>query len=251
LKFTPKVNVNAGSKASRTNGENVNFKVAYPHGALGTQAWFHAAKFTIPRQLPARLTTLQQACASPTFERNPAACPTHSVIGRAIVHTQILPVPLEGPIYFVSHGGEKFPDVVLVLQGYGITVNLTGQTFISKAGVTSATFHNTPDVPFESIEVNLPAGPFSEFGANLPHNGQNFCGQKLVVPTAFTASNGLEVHQNTLVSITNCPKSLTSQQKLKAAMAACHKKHGKKRTGCEQIARKRYAAKTSTKHKHK
>jgi hypothetical protein len=159
------------------------------------------------------------------------------------VHTQILPVPLEGPIYFVSHGGEKFPDVVLVLQGYGITVDLTGQTFISKAGVTSATFHNTPDVPFESIEVNLPAGPYSEFGANLPHNGQNFCGQKLVVPTAFTASNGLEIHQNTPVNITSCPKSLIRQQKLKAALAACHHKQAKKRAGCERTARKRYNAK--------
>ncbi|HEU0250927.1 MAG TPA: hypothetical protein VFR48_09405 [Solirubrobacteraceae bacterium] len=248
LRFTPSFKVSAGAKSSRTQGENVKFNIAYPHDPIGTQSWFHAAKFTIPRQLPARLTTLQQACAAATFERNPAACPTHSNIGRAVVHTPILPVPLEGPIYFVSHGGEKFPDVVLVLQGYGITVDLTGQTFISKAGVTSATFHNTPDVPFESIEVNLPSGPYSEFGANLPHNSQSFCGQKLVVPTAFTASNGLEIHQNTPVNITNCPKSITTQQKLNRALAACHHKHGKKRTSCERTARKRYpATKANTK----
>jgi hypothetical protein len=251
LKFTPKINVATGGKGSRANGTSLRFKIAYPAGAIGTQSWFNEAKFSLPKQLPARLTTLQQACVASTFERNPAACPTHSVIGRAVVRTQILPVPLEGPVYFVSHGGEKFPNAVLVLQGYGVTVQLTGDTFINSAGVTSATFRNTPDVPFESIEVSLPAGKYSEFGSNLPNGSQNFCGQKLVMPTVFRASNGLEIKQNTPVSVSGCPKSLTSRQKLAAALASCHGKHGKKRASCERTARKRYAAKKVSKKKHK
>jgi hypothetical protein len=154
-------------------------------------------------------------------------------------------------VYFVSHGGEKFPNAVLVLQGYGVTVQLTGDTFINSAGVTSATFRNTPDVPFESIEVTLPAGEYSEFGINLPHGGQNLCGAKLAMPTLFKASNGLEIKQNTFVGVTGCPKSLTIGQKLKRALAACHHKHGKTRTTCERTARKRYAAKKAGKKKHK
>jgi hypothetical protein len=251
LKFTPKINVATGGKGSRANGTSLRFKIAYPAGAIGTQSWFNTAKFSLPKQLPARLTTLQQACVAATFEQNPAACPAHSVIGRAVVHTQILPVPLEGPVYFVSHGGEKFPNAVLVLQGYGVTVQLTGDTFINSAGVTSATFRNTPDVPFESIEVTLPAGEYSEFGINLPHGGQNLCGAKLAMPTLFKASNGLEIKQNTFVGVTGCPKSLTIGQKLKRALAACHHKHGKTRTTCERTARKRYAAKKAGKKKHK
>jgi uncharacterized repeat protein (TIGR01451 family) len=244
LKFQPKVAVATAAKASKANGASLFFKIAYPKGAMGSQAWFNEAKFTIPRQLPARLTTIQQACLAQTFEANPAGCPAASKIGTAVVHTEVLPDPLRGPVYFVSHGGAKFPDAVLLLKGDGITFQLTGETLI-KNGVTSATFRNTPDTPFESIEVTIPAGPFSEFGVNLPHESHNFCGQHLTLPTHFKASNGLEINQNTPVAVTGCPKAkkLTRKQKLAAALKACHKKHGKRRAACQRAAHKRYGAK--------
>jgi hypothetical protein len=206
LKFQPKTTITTTAKASRTNGASLNFRIAYPKGAMGSQSWFDEAKFDIPRQLPARLTTIQKACLAATFETNRGACPAASKIGHAIVHTPLLPVPLEGPVYFVSYGGAKFPDAVLVLDGYGVHIELHGETFINgKTGVTSATFRNTPDVPFESIEVNVPTGPFSEFGANLPASAHgSFCGQKLIMPTFFKAQNGLEIKQNTRVGVTGC-----------------------------------------------
>ena len=210
---------------------------------MGTQSWFQKAKFVIPKQLPARLTTIQKACLASTFDANPAACPPGSLIGHAIVHTPVLPVPLTGPVYFVSHGGAKFPDAVLVLQGYGVTFDLVGETFINgKTGVTSATFASAPDVPFESIEVTVPSGPTSEFAANLPAKAKgSLCGQKLVMPTRFKAQNGLEITQNTPIGVTGCPKAKTRTQLLKAALAACHRKHSKgKRTSCEKQARRRY-----------
>jgi hypothetical protein len=123
------------------------------------------------------------------------------------VHTPVLPVPLTGPVYFVSYGGQKFPEAVLVLQGYGVTVDLHGETFISKTGITSATFRDTPDVPFESIEVTLPSGPDSEFAANLPPKAKyNLCGQNLKMPTLFKAQNGQEIHQTTPIQTTGCTK---------------------------------------------
>jgi hypothetical protein len=247
LRFTPQIVVATAAKASRVNGASLHFKISYPKNAMGSQSWFNEAKFQLPKQLPARLTTIQKACLAATFEANPSSCPAHSLIGHAVVHTEVLPVPLEGPVYFVSYGGAKFPEAVLVLKGYGITVDLHGETFINgKTGVTSATFRNTPDVPFESIEVTIPTGPFSEFGANLPAGAhESFCGQKLVMPTLFKASNGLEIHQNTLIGVTGCPKTKTRAQKLAAALKACHKKHGHKRSTCEQAARKHYGAKSA------
>ena len=249
LRFTPKVAVSTAARASKVDGASLHFRIAYPKGAMGTQAWFNEAKFDLPKQLPARLTTIQKACLAKVFETERQNCPPASRIGHVVVHTQVLPTPLEGPVYFVSYGGAAFPDAVLVLDGSGVHIELHGNTFInSKTGVTSATFLNTPDVPFESIEVTIPQGPFSEFGANLPAKANySFCGQKLVMPTFFKASNGLDIHQNTPVTVTGCPKTKTRAQKLAAALKACHKKHGRKRAACERAARRAYGAKVSKK----
>jgi hypothetical protein len=245
LKFQPTVTAVTAKKASRANGASLSVKITYPKGAMGTQSWFKEAKLTLPKQLPARLTTLQKACLSATFEANPETCPAASKIGHAIVHTEVLPTPLEGSVYFVSYGNAKFPEVVMVLKGSGVTIDLHGETLIQN-GITTATFKNTPDVPFESIEVTLPAGPFSEFGANLPHESFNFCGRKLAMPTLFKAQNGLEIHKNTPITITGCAKTPTKTQKLNAALKACHKKTGNKRNTCEKHARAKYASANKT-----
>ncbi|HEX4116181.1 MAG TPA: hypothetical protein VHY18_09945 [Solirubrobacteraceae bacterium] len=208
LGFKPKLTVATSGKTSRKNGTSLLIKIAYPKGAIGKEAWFKGAKFDFPKQLPARLTTLQKACPAATFNSNPAACPAASKVGTAIVHTSVLPGVLNGVVYFVSYGGLKFPEAVIVLQGDNVTVDLHAETFISeKTGVTSATLRSIPGVPFESVEVNLPAGPNSEFAAN-----GNLCTAKLVMPNAFTAQNGLSIHQNTPVTTTNCPKHKTTKK---------------------------------------
>ena len=252
LSFNPSFTASTAGHASKADGASLTFHIAYPAGAVGSESWFNYAKFDIPKQLPARLTTIQKACLAATFETDRSACPAASIIGHALVHTPILPVPLEGPVYFVSYGGAKFPDAVLVLKGYGFTIELHGHTFIKgNTGVTSATFESLPDVPFESIEVTVPTGPYSEFGANLPHGGYDFCGQSLKMPTAFKASNGLEIHQETPVTITGC-KTMTRAQLLAAALKACHKhKKRSQRRACEVAARKHYASKASKNKKRK
>ena len=64
--------------------------------------------------------------------------------------------------------------------------------------------------------------------------------------TEYKASNGLELHQNTPVTITGCPKAKTNAQKLAAALKACHKDKNKaKREGCEHAAHNKYGAKAA------
>ena len=119
-------------------------------------------------------------------QANPAACPEASKIGHAVVHTPELPVALQGPAIFVSHGGEAFPSLTIVLQGDNVTIDLVGTTFISKAGITSTTFKTVPDAPFSSFELRY-QGKYSALAVN-----GNLCTSKLAMPTAIVGQNGAE-----------------------------------------------------------
>lgn len=208
LTFTPKLSLTTMGHASRVDGTSLKVGISYPANALGKQAWFAGTKIDFPKQMPARLPTLQKACLAEVFEKERSRCARASMVGKAVVKTPLLPVPLEGPVYLVSYGNAKFPDAVMVLSGDNVTIELTGETFINKTtGVTSVTFRDTPDVPFESLAVTLPAGPYSEFGAYVTKNEATrytFCGHKLTAPTALEAQNGLEIHQKTPLTLTGC-----------------------------------------------
>jgi hypothetical protein len=206
LKFEPKISVSTSGKTSKSNGADLITKVTYPPGPQGTYTNLAYAKVELPKQLPSRLTTLQKACTAAQFNANPAACPSESKIGYAVVHTPLLPVPLTGPAIFVSHGGEAFPSLTMVLQGYGVTIDLAGTTFISKSGITSTTFKTVPDQPFSSFELVLPQGPYSALAAN-----GNLCTEQssLKFPVQFKGQNGAETKQDTQVSVTGCKPAIT------------------------------------------
>jgi len=204
LKFAPKFAVSTSGKTSKADGASLTAEVSYPSAPQGTQADIAKVKVDLPKQLPSRLTTLQKACTNAQFELNPANCPAASKIGYAVVHTPLLPVPLEGPAIFVSHGGEAFPSLTMVLQGDNVTVDLVGTTFISKAGITSTTFKTVPDQPFSSFTLTLPEGPYSALAAN-----GDLCKSKLAMPTAFVAQNGAEIHESTAIDVTGCSGALS------------------------------------------
>jgi hypothetical protein len=210
LAFKPKFTASTSGKTSKTDGANLSVKIAYPNTPQGTEANIAKVKVDLPKQLPSRLTTLQKACLARVFEANPANCPKDSEVGHAKAITPILPVPLEGPAYFVSHGGEAFPSLIIVLKGYGVTVDLVGTTFISKAGITSSTFKSVPDVPVSSFELTLPEGKYSALGTN-----KNLCTQKLAMPTAFVAQNGAEIHDSTPIGVTGCTKAKKAKKSTK------------------------------------
>jgi len=247
LKFAPKFSVSTTGKNSKANGAGLTVKLSEPNEPQGSQANIAKVKVELPKQLPSRLTTLQKACTAAQFASNPAGCPAASIIGHAIVHTPLLPVPLEGPAYFVSNGGEAFPNLIMVLQGYGVRVDLVGDTFISKAGVTSSTFKTVPDVPFSTFELTLPQKADSALTTNVPAKANySLCGQKLSMPTEFVAQNGgAPLTQNTPVTVTGCAKTktLTRAQKLALALKSCHKRHNRaKRASCERAAHRKYGA---------
>ena len=218
LAFKPKLVAKTNGKTSRSQGASLSVKLTYPAGPY--DANIARVKVDLPKQLPSRLTTLQQACSAATFNANPAACPPASIVGHATASTPVMPVPLTGPAYFVSHGGEQFPDLIIVLQGYGATVHLIGSTFINeKTGVTSSTFKTIPDVPVGTFELTLPQGKYSALAAN-----GNLCTtKKLTMPTSFVAQNGAVIKTTTPIVPTGCTKKAHKAGKRHKGI-----KHGKK-----------------------
>ncbi len=241
-----KTTVKAFTQGKTSKAHGASLKLTFASGA--GQANVAKTVLVIPSTLPARLTTIQKACLAAAFETDPAACPEGSDIGSAIVHTPVLKNPLTGPIYLVSHGNAAWPDAELVLQGEGITVILDGQTAIKK-GITTSSFQTVPDVPFKTVEANLPEGPHSALTTNLPAKDHySLCGQRLTIPTTLTAQNRAVITQSTKVGVEGCkpakPAALTRAQRLANALKACSQKYKhahNKRVVCKTRARKRYA----------
>jgi len=246
LSFKPRFTAaTQGNGTFNHAGASLNVKIATrqgPHdpGTSG-EANIRKVEVQLPKRLPARLTTLQKACTEAQFAANPAGCPAASDVGIAIAHTPILASPLTGPAYLVSHGGQAFPDLVLILQGEGIVLRVTGHTQI-KHGITFSRFETVPDAPISSFELKLPEGPNSTLAATeslcstmrtvtvrkrvLVHrNGhtprmtrsvQKQVAEPLAMPTKITAQNGMVLQQTTKIAVTGCAKKAKGKAKRKA-----------------------------------
>jgi hypothetical protein len=74
-----------------------------------------------------------------------------------------------------------------------------------------------------TFELYLPEGPDSALAAN-----GNLCKSKLVMPTAFLAQNGHEIHENTVIGVTGCPKAKKASR---AGIAQVVKRTGSRHIG--------------------
>jgi len=195
LGFKPKFAASTSAKTSRKNGASLKVTI----GQKGSEeANIASVVTTQPFALPSRLSTLQKACTEAQAKANILACPATSNVGEATAVTPTLPNTLKGPAYIVSHGGEAFPDLDLVLQADGVRVILVGNTHI-KNGITTTTFNTNPDVPIKSFSLKLPTGPHSLLSAN-----GSFCKKPLEMPTTITGQNGKKVTQKTQIKVNGC-----------------------------------------------
>jgi uncharacterized repeat protein (TIGR01451 family) len=216
LPFKPGFKAFTSARTSLGNGASLDVRVTSGAG----QANIAKTVVVLPKQLPARLTTIQKACLEATFAANPAACPAASAIGWARAVTPILAGPVQGPVYLVSHGGAAFPDVVMILQGEGVTVDVVGAVNI-KGAITTASFDAIPDVPLTTFELSMPEGPHSGLATNLPKSAKSsMCGQPLTMPTTLTGQDGAVVQQTTKIAVTGCPKAKKASGRARGARAA-------------------------------
>jgi hypothetical protein len=202
LAFKPKLGSSTSAKTSKANGASLETTINMPAG----DANIKSVLVQLPKQLPSRLTTLQKACPEKTFAHNYNECPPGSFVGGARANTPTLPGKLSGPAILVSHGGQAFPDLDLVMNANGVRVILVGNTNI-KNGITTTNFAANPDVPVSSVTVNLPVGAHSALTAN-----GNLCANKLVMPTTMVGQNGSTFKQSTTIKVKNCPVRIAGKK---------------------------------------
>lgn len=202
LPFKPKLSALAHAQTSRMDGAYLHLRLVSGPG----QAGIAKLKIDLPKQLSARLHTLQKACAASVFNADPANCPGASDVGTATVVTPLFKKPFSGPAYLVSEGAEAYPHLDIVLQGEGITLVLVGYTSIRK-GITAEAFRSVPDVPLSEFDLVLPMGPQSLLAANLPSKAKrSLCSQTLQMTTAIIGQNGAVVKQSPRMLVSGCPK---------------------------------------------
>jgi hypothetical protein len=207
LPFNPGFAVSTHAHHTRKNGAYLHVSVTSGSGQANIKSVF----VELPKILPSRTETLHMACSEKQFAENPAGCPSGSKVGTAIANTPVLSVPLTGPAIFVSHGGAAFPELDVVLQGDGVTVDLAGMTNI-KRGITSSNFNAVPDVPVSKFELTLPEKPYSALSAtaNLctrtvtKHHRKVKQKRTLTMPTVITGQNGAVIERTTRIAVQGC-----------------------------------------------
>lgn len=157
----------------------------------------------LPTQLGARFDTLGLACPEATFKADPAGCGAGSKVGTVSAATPVLAAPLTGTVYLEAHPGGKLPTLEAVMQGSGISVDLSG-TFTLNNGITS-TFATVPDVPITSFTLNLPAGEHSALSAST-----DLCVAPLPFSATMLGQNGKQVTQSSTAAVAGCGVRITS-----------------------------------------
>jgi hypothetical protein len=201
LPFRARLTAHSVAKTTREQGAYLHLQI-YSGAGQANLAKLHVV---LPKQLNTRLSALQKACPVSVFEANPAGCPAASVVGHGTLRTPLLKSSLSGPAYFLSNGGAAVPDLVLLLQGEGVLLELEGSVHVRNE-ITTASFDSLPDMPLSTLSLVLPEGPHSLLGAN-----GHLCAGSLSMSTSLAGQNGASLNGATPVAVSGCPRRAGKQ----------------------------------------
>jgi hypothetical protein len=124
-------------------------------------------------------------------------------VGTVSAATPLLAQPLGGTVYLEAHKPPNLPTLEAVLQGSGITVDLSGKLNLS-GGITS-TFDTVPDVPITSFILSLPP---SAANSALTATA-DLCAAPLPLVATILGQNGKTVGVNSTVAVPGCGVAIT------------------------------------------
>jgi hypothetical protein len=139
-----------------------------------------------------------QACADSQFGRgthDAITCPAPSRIGDVSIQTPVLSTPLTGSVFL----GQPLPNdpyrLFVEAHGFGLSIRLIGSVHPDpQSGRLTATFQDTPQVPFEHFILSFAGGPTATLATPLQCGTATttsvltpYTGQPAATPTtAFT-----------------------------------------------------------------
>src|SRR3954453_10632992 len=198
LPYAPKMTATThAAKRGAPAGLTVNLSQA--PGEANTKS----VSVKLPNQLAARLSTINQACPEDTFKADPTTCGAGAKVGTVSAATPVLAQPLSGTVYLEAHKPPNLPTLEAVLQGSGLTVDLSGKLNLGN-GITS-TFDTVPDVPISSFTLALPpAAANSALQATA-----DLCAGTLPLLATVNGQNGKKVDVNSTVAVSGCGVAIT------------------------------------------
>ncbi len=99
------------------------------------------------------------------FSSAPAQCPEASKLGTVRIKTPLLAEELTGSVYLAAQEANPFGSLIALYivaenEKLGLRVKLAGEGRLNETtGQVTTSFTDTPQVPFEELEVNLFGGP--------------------------------------------------------------------------------------------
>lgn len=199
--FEPKVSV-APTDSGAHNPSGLDVVLSMPQGSAPngiSSADVRRAVLALPQGVglnPAAaegLTACTDAQLRVGFE-GPAECPESSKLGTVEVKTPLLEETLDGSVYLLSQASQK-PEsgqmyriaIVLHSAERGVDVKLPGSLKVNETtGQLTTTFDELPQLPFESMHLQLKSGP------RAPLTTPQTCGTYAAQAT-LTGWNGKQV----------------------------------------------------------
>jgi hypothetical protein len=198
LPYAPKMTATSRA-AKRGDPAGLTVNLSQSPGEANTKS----VSVKLPTQLGARLSTINQACPEATFQADPATCGAGSKVGTVSAVTPLLAEPLGGTVYLEAHKPPTLPTLEAVLQGSGVTVDLSG-TLDLRNGIQS-TFGTVPDVPITSFRLTLPP---SAANSALQATA-DLCSATLPLTATIVGQNGKKVDVNSAVEVAGCGVQIT------------------------------------------
>ncbi len=150
LRFRPRLAVRLSGAVGRNGHPRVSLRLLSKPG----QANLAAATFDLP---PGELLDPRHIRALCARDLPPARCPASARLGKAALHSPLLPGRLRGPVFLRAPGG-RYPDLLADLHGGGVHVRVHGTTASARGGRLRIQLRGLPDIPLSEASIVLAGG---------------------------------------------------------------------------------------------